>query len=58
MEVLRQAVNAGKGGAVIAGLRHAAAAGFSHVVQVDADGQHDLSALGTLVRLPATIPVP
>ena len=50
VQVLRQAVNAGKGGAVIAGLRHAATAGFSHVVQVDADGQHDLSALGTLVQ--------
>ncbi len=50
VQVLRQAVNTGKGGAVIAGLRHAATAGFSHVVQVDADGQHDLSALGTLVQ--------
>ncbi len=50
VQVLRQAVNAGKGGAVIAGLRHAAAAGFSHVVQVDADGQHDLSALDALVQ--------
>ncbi len=50
VEVLRQAVNTGKGGAVIAGLRHAAAAGFSHVVQVDADGQHDLAALGALVQ--------
>jgi glycosyltransferase involved in cell wall biosynthesis len=50
VHLLRQAVNTGKGGAVIAGLRHAAMVGFSHVVQVDADGQHDLSALGTLVR--------
>jgi len=50
VQVLRQAVNTGKGGAVIAGLRHAATAGFSHVVQVDADGQHDLSALGTLMQ--------
>ena len=50
VQVLRQEVNAGKGGAVIAGLRHAAAAGFSHVVQVDADGQHDLSALDALVQ--------
>ena len=50
VHVLRQAVNTGKGGAVIAGLRHAATAGFSHVVQVDADGQHDLSALGTLLQ--------
>ena len=38
-------VNLGKGGAVMAGLRAARAAGFSHGMQVDADGQHDLSAL-------------
>ena len=50
VEVLRHAANLGKGGAVITGLRRAAEAGFSHVVQVDADGQHDLSALGALVR--------
>jgi predicted LPLAT superfamily acyltransferase len=48
--VLRQAENTGKGGAVLTGLRHAATAGFSHVVQVDADGQHDLSAIGALMR--------
>ena len=29
----------------MAGLRAARAAGFSHGMQVDADGQHDLSAL-------------
>lgn len=50
VEVVRQAVNTGKGSAVIAGFRHAATAGFSHVVQVDADGQHDLLALGTLLQ--------
>lgn len=35
--------NQGKGGAVMAGLREAARLGFSHALQVDADGQHDLS---------------
>ncbi|WP_028695677.1 glycosyltransferase family 2 protein [Pseudomonas cremoricolorata] len=34
--------NQGKGGAVMAGLREAARLGFSHALQVDADGQHDL----------------
>jgi len=38
-------VNLGKGGAVMAGLRAAHAAGFTHGMQVDADGQHDLSVL-------------
>ncbi|WPB57075.1 glycosyltransferase family 2 protein [Xylophilus sp. GOD-11R] len=33
--------NQGKGGAMVAGLREAARRGFSHAVQIDADGQHD-----------------
>ena len=37
--------NQGKGGAVMAGLRAARRAGFTHALQVDADGQHDLSVL-------------
>ena len=39
--LVRLAVNQGKGGAMIAGLRAAAAAGWSHALQIDADGQHD-----------------
>jgi glycosyltransferase involved in cell wall biosynthesis len=42
--------NGGKGAAVIAGLREAWARGFSHAVQVDADGQHDLSFLGRMLQ--------
>ena len=34
--------NRGKGAAVRAGLRHAQQLGFSHALQVDADGQHQL----------------
>ena len=37
----RLPVNRGKGAAIKHGLRVAAAAGFSHVLQLDADGQHD-----------------
>lgn len=37
--------NRGKGAAVCAGLEWAAQQGFSHALQVDADGQHDLSDL-------------
>ena len=40
--LVRLDVNGGKGAAVIAGLRAAHAAGFTHALQVDADGQHDL----------------
>lgn len=47
----RHATNLGKGSAVIQGLRMALAAGYSHAVQVDADGQHDLGALDALLAL-------
>ena len=39
--LVRLALNQGKGGAMMAGLRAAAAAGYSHALQIDADGQHD-----------------
>jgi predicted LPLAT superfamily acyltransferase len=41
VSVLRLAVNGGKGAAVMAGLRAARDAGFTHALQIDADGQHD-----------------
>lgn len=43
--------NRGKGAAVYTAAAAAAAAGFTHIVQVDADGQHDLADLQPLVRL-------
>ncbi|MFM2587765.1 glycosyltransferase family 2 protein [Vibrio sp. TBV020] len=41
--------NQGKGGAVMAGIRQADQLGFSHVIQIDADGQHDVEALPRLM---------
>lgn len=41
--LVRLPINGGKGAAVIAGLREALAQGFTHALQVDADGQHDLN---------------
>ncbi|HSD16564.1 MAG TPA: glycosyltransferase family 2 protein [Thermomonas sp.] len=41
VSLLRLDENGGKGAAVIAGMRHAATLGASHVLQIDADGQHD-----------------
>lgn len=38
--VLLRRENGGKGAAVTDGLRYAAAQGYSHVLQIDADGQH------------------
>jgi predicted LPLAT superfamily acyltransferase len=40
VEVLRLARNGGKGAALKEGYRAAAASGFTHAVQLDADGQH------------------
>lgn len=39
----RHAVNQGKGGAVLTGFARAEKDGFSHVLQVDADGQHHVA---------------
>ena len=47
--VVTLARNGGKGHAVMAGLRSAAKQGFTHAVQVDADGQHDLADLPKLL---------
>nr|WP_295777226.1 glycosyltransferase family 2 protein [Rhodoferax sp.] len=40
--LVKLAVNQGKGGAMMAGLRKALQLGFSHALQIDADGQHDV----------------
>ncbi|MTI11030.1 glycosyltransferase family 2 protein [Curvivirga aplysinae] len=44
-------VNQGKGKAVIHGFELAKEMGFTHVLQVDADGQHDLEAIPDLIAL-------
>ena len=43
VELVELPRNTGKGGAVSAGIHHAFQHGFTHVFQVDADGQHDTS---------------
>lgn len=42
---VRHEINRGKGGAVKTGILWAKAQGYSHAVQIDADGQHDLADL-------------
>jgi len=42
--------NLGKGGAVLQGFQLAMAAGFTHALQIDADGQHDIAALPRLLE--------
>ncbi len=51
VSVIRFPTNQGKGAAVAAGFRFAIERGFTHAVQVDADGQHDLDALPDLLAL-------
>lgn len=48
--VISHPVNMGKGGAVCSGLREAFQLGFTHALQVDADGQHDVSAIPFLLK--------
>ncbi|MDF4796685.1 glycosyltransferase, partial [Vibrio parahaemolyticus] len=48
--------NQGKGGAVMAGLHQAHQLGFTHTIQIDADGQHDLEALPKLLSASETKP--
>lgn len=54
--LVRLPVNQGKGGAVMAGLREAARQGFTHALQVDADGQHDLSDVNAFMGASANHP--
>ena len=48
--------NQGKGAAILHGLREAHANGFTHVVTVDADGQHSADDIETLVVMSRTHP--
>lgn len=49
MTLLRHDVNRGKGAAFETGLREASRRGFTHALQVDADGQHDLADAPALI---------
>ncbi|MBN3726779.1 glycosyltransferase family 2 protein [Burkholderia sp. Ac-20379] len=49
MTLLRLPANGGKGAAVMAGLRAARAAGHTHAIQIDADGQHDAADVPAFV---------
>lgn len=47
----RHADNRGKGAAIATGLFYARNRGYTHALQVDADGQHDLAQIATLLAL-------
>lgn len=50
MTLLRHEVNRGKGGAFLTGLEHAVSEGYTHALQVDSDGQHDLADAPALLE--------
>jgi glycosyltransferase involved in cell wall biosynthesis len=49
--LVRHTENQGKGGAVTTGLQAAAEAGYSHALQIDADGQHDVADIPRFTAL-------
>ena len=51
VRVIHRTVNGGKGAAVIDGFKAAGRAGYTHALQIDADGQHDRAALPKLLAL-------
>lgn len=57
IHLLTLAQNGGKGAAVSAGLCHAQTTGFSHALQIDADGQHDTNDIPAFWQLAAEQPL-
>lgn len=56
VSLLRLPANQGKGSAVMAGLREAGRRGHSHVLQIDADGQHDAGDVPAFLAAAAAEP--
>ena len=55
--LLRHQVNRGKGSAVLSGFQSAASAGHSHVLQIDADGQHCVADIPRFLEQAAAHPL-
>jgi glycosyltransferase involved in cell wall biosynthesis len=49
LRIIRRPTNGGKGAAVLDGLRLAAADGFTHVLVMDADGQHPAASISEFI---------
>lgn len=50
LTLLSHSQNQGKGAALISGLKHAKAAGFTHFIQIDADAQHQISDIPKFIE--------
>ena len=57
IRLLRLEQNGGKGAAVMRGMREARAAGFTHALQIDADGQHDAGDVPRFLEIGAARPL-
>lgn len=57
VSLLRFDVNRGKGAAVCEGLRLACQYGYTHALQVDADGQHDLDDISKFIAVAEQYPI-
>ncbi|MBO9538213.1 glycosyltransferase family 2 protein [Herbaspirillum sp.] len=55
--LLVHAHNQGKGGAVMTGLRHVAQAGYTHALQIDADGQHEAADIPRFISASQAAPL-
>jgi glycosyltransferase involved in cell wall biosynthesis len=55
-ELISLPKNLGKGGAVMEGFRAADRLGFTHAIQMDADGQHDPNAVSDLIKAATACP--
>jgi glycosyltransferase involved in cell wall biosynthesis len=56
LRVIRRSCNGGKGAAVLDGLRAASVAGFTHVLVMDADGQHPAASIPEFMQLSCNHP--
>ncbi len=56
VHLIQREQNGGKGAAMISGLRNAAERGYSHVISLDADGQHDPADIPQLQRRSQQMP--
>jgi len=56
VSVLRLEKNSGKGAAVLSGADRAYRDGYTHFFQIDADGQHDIAAVGRAMRVASSHP--
>jgi glycosyltransferase involved in cell wall biosynthesis len=54
--LVRHVVNGGKGAAVLSGFQQAAKDGYTHALQIDADGQHSTADIPKFLQLAETNP--